>query len=318
MALNIEKLSPHVGARITLDPAEIGDPALTRALRQAFADYGVLLFPRIGTSPDIHVALSRCFGTLQVHPVNKNQVPGFPEVVDMSYTPPKQPGDLSYHAVYRVEGRELAGWLPWHFDLSYMAEINHGSMLRALEVPPEGGRTGFMDRIRLYELLPDDLKQRIERLSVVYRFQPDMMKRRYCRPADMALVAPSMKAGMFDGDVLDRDFPPAVHPMVYTDRHSGKKVLNVAPLFAVGIAGMDGAEGDALLGRVIDHCCTADFAYFHRWDVDDMIIWDNWRAMHSAEGVPPQHPRRMQRTSLKGDYGLGRVLGERERAALIS
>ncbi|MFD2499712.1 TauD/TfdA dioxygenase family protein [Rhizorhabdus histidinilytica] len=167
-----------------------------------------------------------------------------------------------------------------------MAEINHGSMLRALEVPPEGGRTGFMDRIRLYELLPDDLKRRIEGLDVVYRFQPDMMKRRYCRPADMALVAPSMKAGMFDGDVLDRDFPPVAHPMVYTDRDSGRKVLNVAPLFAVGIVGMDDPKGDALLGAVIDHCCTADFAYFHRWAVGDMIIWDNWRALHSAEGVP--------------------------------
>jgi taurine dioxygenase len=111
-------------------PPRIGDPALTKALRKAFIEHGVLLFPRIGTSPDVHVALSRCFGTLQVHPVNKNQVEGFPEVVDMSYTPPTRPGDLSYHAVYRIEGRELAGWLPWHFDLSYMTEINHGSMLR--------------------------------------------------------------------------------------------------------------------------------------------------------------------------------------------
>lgn len=316
MPLAIEKLSPHVGARITLDPATIGDPALTRALREAFTEYGVLLFPHIGTSPEVHVALSRCFGALQVHPVNKNQVDGFPEVVDMSYAPPARPGDLSYHAVYRIEGRELAGWLPWHFDLSYMTEINHGSMLRALEVPPEGGRTGFMDRIRLYELLPDDLKRRIEGLEVVYRFQPDMLKRKYCRPADMELVAPSMKAGMFDGDVLDRDFPPVAHPMVYTQRQTGRKVLNVAPLFAVGIAGMDGDEGDSLLVEVIEHCCTADFAYFHRWAEGDMIIWDNWRAMHSAEGVPPQYSRRMQRTSLTGDYGLGRLLEEEEKVRL--
>jgi taurine dioxygenase len=309
MTLDITQLSPHVGASIRLKPEQLEQPAVRTALQDAFVRYGVLLFPGFGTSPERHVALSRCFGELQIHPVNTNQIPGFPEVVDMSYTPPTRPGDLSYHAVYEIEGRALAGWLPWHFDLSYMPAINRGSMLRALKVPPDGGRTGFLDRIRLYELLPDDLKQAIEGRRAIYRFQPDMMARRFCRPADMKLLAPSSKADRFDGETLDRDFPPVSHPLVYSQSETGRKVLNLAPMFAAGIEDMDAAEGDALLDRLIAHCTTGEYAYFHRWRENDLLIWDNWRALHSAEGVPPQYARRMQRTSLKGDYGLGRVAG---------
>jgi taurine dioxygenase len=36
-----------------------------------------------------------------------------------------------------------------------------------------------------------------------------------------------------------------------------------------------------------------------------MLIWDNWRMLHSVSGCDPKYPRRMQRTTIKGDYGLG-------------
>ena len=120
-----------------------------------------------------------------------------------------------------------------------------------------------------------------------YRFQPDMMKRRFCRPAEMRLVAPSARASSFDGEVLDRDFPPVTHPLVYTQAETGRKVLNLAPMFAVGIEDMDPAEGDALMERLIAHCTRATYAYWHRWRAGDMVIWDNWRTLHSGEGVPP-------------------------------
>jgi taurine dioxygenase len=38
-----------------------------------------------------------------------------------------------------------------------------------------------------------------------------------------------------------------------------------------------------------------------------MVIWDNWRFIHSVDGHPPQYPRKMQRTTIEGDYGLGRL-----------
>ena len=36
-----------------------------------------------------------------------------------------------------------------------------------------------------------------------------------------------------------------------------------------------------------------------------MLIWDNWRMLHAVSGVDPAYARRMHRTTIKGDYGLG-------------
>ena len=46
-------------------------------------------------------------------------------------------------------------------------------------------------------------------------------------------------------------------------------------------------------------------AYWHVWKPTDMLIWDNWRMLHAVEGCDPKYERRMQRTTIKGDYGLG-------------
>jgi taurine dioxygenase len=43
-----------------------------------------------------------------------------------------------------------------------------------------------------------------------------------------------------------------------------------------------------------------------------MVLWDNWRMLHSAEGVDPQATRWMRRTTIGGDYALGRKLADLE------
>jgi taurine dioxygenase len=77
---------------------------------------------------------------------------------------------------------------------------------------------------------------------------------------------------------------------------------------AAGIADMENAEGDALLEEV---CQTINAlakiqSYFHKWRPTDMAIWDNTRTLHAVSGNRPQDGRTMQRTTIKGDYGLGR------------
>src|ERR1700680_4116009 len=47
----------------------------------------------------------------------------------------------------------------WHPDMSYVQEPPSASALYALEVPPEGGDTGFCNMYRAYETLPDGLRR---------------------------------------------------------------------------------------------------------------------------------------------------------------
>ena len=98
---------------------------------------------------------------------------------------------------------------------------------------------------------------------------------------------------------------PVTHPLVYTQNETGRKVINVSPWHAVAIEGMENAEGDALLAEVIDDLIRPEFAYFHQWQADDMVLWDNWRMLHCACGVPRSEQRKMRRTTIAGDYALG-------------
>ena len=63
----------------------------------------------------------------------------------------------------------------------------------------------------------------------------------------------------------------------------------------------------ALFERLIQEIYAKMTAYHHKWSPTDMVIWDNWRFIHSVGGNPPQYDRRMQRTTIEGDYGLGRM-----------
>jgi taurine dioxygenase len=77
---------------------------------------------------------------------------------------------------------------------------------------------------------------------------------------------------------------------------------------AKGIEGRDDAEAEVLLTEVCDEIVEAarGLSYFHRWEPTDMVIWDNWRVLHSVSGSAPEHGRCMHRTTIAGDYGLGR------------
>jgi len=44
------------------------------------------------------------------------------------------------------------------------------------------------------------------------------------------------------------------------------------------------------------------------WQPGDMVLWDNWRMLHCARGVPDDMYREVHRTSIAGNYALGRVL----------
>jgi taurine dioxygenase len=306
MTLDIKPLSANVGLEISgidLDRPIDGDTS--KALQDAFIRSGILLFRRAGTTPEAHLALSRCFGELQRHPVKENWVPGYPDLVDISYRPSAQ-GDSSV-ALYEVDGRRLGGWLPWHSDLMFMSKINRGGILRSIRSPREGGRTGFIDQIVTYDTLPEPLKRRIEGLYVIYQIRPDFTQEKFGKPKSLKLVrnAPALKAMAAR---IDRDFPPVLHPAVYAQPGTGRKVLNISPTSAIGIYGMQNAEGDALLEEIVAHSLNPAFAYYHDWQENDLVLWDNWRTLHCAEGVPEDCVREMQRTTITGDYALGRLL----------
>jgi taurine dioxygenase len=297
------KVSPlpgqnHFGAIVTdLVPASISDPSTRKALHDLWLDKGVVVFRGIKGGLDTQLRLSEIFGEPEAHPMIHDKVKTeHKAIAPIEYA--KEEGNI-----YEVKGEVLGGFLPWHFDGAYVDRINHGGILRPIVLPRRGGNTGFIDQIAAYELLPQRLRDKIEHLNVLYAYQPDMSQAKFGeRPDRLVRMSELFRTGSAHPSVQVR----AVHPLVYVQAETGRKILHVSPWFAEGIEGMENAEGDALLHEVISYVIRPELMYFHQWQADDMVLWDNWRMLHSARGVPPDEERRMGRTTIVGDYGLGR------------
>ena len=277
--------------KAALDDAEVQD-----RLRRLWIDRGVIVFRGVDGGEDAHIRLSRIFGELMFHPMFRNRPGHHPELIDLNHT--------GKEFTYEVDGKRLGAWLPWHSDLIYTDEINRGGILRSLELPEHGGgETGFIDRIHAYATLPEALKTRIEALEVLYRPDFDATNQRFGRNREVRLVGGDEVIRLMNAE----NRPCTVHPLVYAQAETGRKVLNISPWFAVGILGMENDEGDAILKAVVEHAIQPALAYVHDWQLGDMVLWDNWRMMHSAAGIAPTDRRRMQRTTIAGDYALGRT-----------
>jgi taurine dioxygenase len=299
-ALTTTTLPAGIGLEVEgLDLSRPLDDGTVAELRQLFVDAGVLVFRGVGSTPEAHVELSRAFGELERHSNREAWLDGFPELIDISYRPPSDPLFSDLQPVYDVGGVHLAGWLAWHTDQCFVPRLSRGGVLRAIQVPERHGHTGFLDKIRLYDTLDEQLRDRIDDLRVVYRFEPRMDHNRYGVPAHVRLLHSSAGMQSILGR-LERDFPPVSHPLVLTQCETGRRVLNFSPCYAVGVEGLPDDEADELLTRLAEHCTTADHAYLHDWQVDDLVAWDNWRMLHNAEGCLETDTRLMHRTSIAG------------------
>lgn len=289
--------NPPFGAQVIgLTESALTDPAARKALRALWVEQGVLVFRGI-TGADFQIEISRCCGELMEH-VTREARTSRRELASAHYKPDTD-------SVWDVDGELRGNWLPWHTDTFYKDVINRGGMLRPIQLPSRLGLTGFLDKIAAYEALPEALKKRIDSLKVIYKFNFDYHEQKFATTSRIRLVRHS--PGALSIHARSDDFPRVVHPMVFTHKDLGRKAFNVSPSMAIGILGMENEEGDALLREVIKYAVDERRAYFHTWSNDDMVLWDNWRVLHSATGGPADEVRWLERTTIAGDYGLGRL-----------
>lgn len=280
-----------------LTPENVSDESVRQAVREAFVRHGVIVFREMEPSDDMQMAVSNVIGPPQSY--------AFSGKMEIDPTANQGLVEFNYEGnIVEADGRPIVGWVPWHFDACYSDKLNRGGVLRALEIPPEGGMTGFADGIQLYNAISPELRSRFEDALVLYHHaQATFHNQRFGVPAGYQWVSLSDKVrGLFDAK---KDEPRSAHPAVW-QRETGERVLHVSPWQATGIYGQEDAEGDALMEALCDEMYGKMENYWHQWEPTDMVAWDNWRFIHSAGGNAPEYPRLVRRTTISGDYGLGR------------
>lgn len=308
MVYSVEKLQDGLGFGkqvIGLQPADIDRESVRAELRDHWIQDGLIVFRGSEVTPQFQIELSRVFGELEVHPIRELRSADHDELITLV-------SDKDREGLFEIDGVESVAFLPWHSDLIFTDRINHGGLLTANSITSWGGQTGFIDQVQAYDLLPDELKAEIEGLEIVYQLCVNPGYSRYGSKSRIRTILTSDFEKSV-GPRLDRDFPPVVHPVTFVQPDTGRKVLNVSPFGAKHILGRDDPDGHALLQRLVDHL-TASPSYFHSWRPSEMLLWDNWRMAHCVTGAPPDEIRVMQRTTIMGDYGLGRRLDDRQAA----
>ena len=100
---------------------------------------------------------------------------------------------------------------------------------------------------------------------------------------------------------IEAEFPPVSHPVVRTHPETGRRALFVNRSFTTAIEGVSKLEGVRLLGLLVEHAEQPRFQVRHRWQADDLVMWDNRCTQHFAvSDYAPAH-RLMHRVTVLGD-----------------
>jgi taurine dioxygenase len=305
MPLQVKQLQ-NVGVEVSgFDINAPFDDALQTELKALWYEHGILLFRNQDITPERQIAFSRIFGPLEMHPLKVNTLAENPELFVL-----ENGGENDRFMTAFYGGREIVGRLDWHIDLHYTGKPNHGALLRAVTLPGEDGLTGFGDLARAFDALDADTQQLLEKIEVAYAF---CMQRRHMRYVDLEGYEPGPFSPRKPADMQYPDFPDTAYPAVIRHPVTGRKVLGIVEQFLDRVvsphrAGLSNDEAIELLEMLVAHTRKPEFHYFHEWRAGDMILWDNWRAMHCATGTPPGVHRVINRTTIAGDVALGRVL----------
>ena len=219
-----------------------------------------------------------------MHPLKVNTLEDNPELFVL-----ENGGENDRFMTASYNGRDVVGRLDWLFLLE--AEV---SVLLALA----------------FDALDANTQLLLEKIEVAYAF---CMQRRHMRYVDLEGYEPGPHSPRKPSDLQYPDFPDTAYPAVIRHPVTGRRILGIVEQFLDRVvsphkAGLSNDEAIELLERLVAHTRRPEFHYFHEWRQGDMILWDNWRAMHCATGTPPGVHRVINRTTIAGDVALGRVL----------
>jgi len=232
----------------------------------ALGQYGVLRFPDQRLDLGDIKRFSELFGEIQGNPISQiNRDRPFPEVGILSNV--KENG--------RYIGSPDAGQ-DWHTDMSYRDVMGFVNVLYGIRIPRRNGKplggTEFSNMHMAYEALPQEIKTRLDGMTVTHNFEKFWEHMRQHKN--------SGRPAMTDEQRKRR--PPVVHPVFLTHPITGRKVLYCNEGYAVRINELPERDSDEMLDFLFRHQLEMRFRHTHEWTENDLLIWDHLGTIHRA------------------------------------
>lgn len=281
-------LDAPLGATVGgFDPAASDDPAVVDALAQGLSTHAVLVFRGLSISSAEFVALGRAFGELEILPEPEKRHPDHPEIFNLSNVGP----DGQVVQFEEPQSVFLRGTQRWHTDSSFREIPCLCTMLHAREVPDTGGMTEFADMCGAWEALDPDEQADLAELRLVH----DYVYSRANNPGRMDPMSDEERA----------KYPPTSHPLVRTHADGRRSLYmggHVSHIDGTEEAGPDVVEaGRRRIAELTERATADEFVYRHRWEVGDLVVWDNRSTLHRLRPYDIAKDRRvMQRITVAG------------------
>jgi taurine dioxygenase len=171
----------------------------------------------------------------------------------------------------------------WHSDSSFTETPISASLLHAIEVTEQGGETGFLNMYKAYEDMPAELAAKV---NGRYANHSKVHNSAGMRRPEFAEVSDPSKA------------PGVKHPIVRTHP---KKCLYLGRRLNSYIFDLPLEESEKLLDALWAHTCQEKYTWEHKWQVGDLVVWDNRCTMHHRNSFAPNARRLMHKSTTAGE-----------------
>ena len=275
MTLHVQAIRAGFGAEISgLDFTQPQDAATRAQLNDLFATYAVLVFRQQPLTPPQFMQAAEIFGPLMPQQIKKFVLPDFRLV-----------GYNSTHDLPRKNGKLQVRGENYHTDHSNDLAPPKATTLVAVEIPSHGGDTQFVDARQAFDDLPEAMQQRIVGLRSLHVHQSSRSPRSFAKLSEEEMAR----------------IPRTLQPLVIRHPDSGRAALYLNTGRMEGIEGLDDEAGYDLIEQLYTHATQPRYEYRHRWQVGDLVIWDNRSVLHQANAdYDPEEYRYLLRIMLQG------------------
>ncbi len=285
MSLKITPLDAGLGATVSnIDISKPLDAGTIAALRRAWLEHIVLVFHDQSLSDPQLLDFTRYFGELEYPPYKLlNYSQGSGQKADI-------PVEINVISNVIEDGKKIGqlgnSEAKWHTDTPFVEQPPSASVLHALELPPSGGNTSFMNMYAVLDALPPALRARIEG--------------RRCKH-DVSHTSDGVLRHDYEESKDASECPGPWHPIVRTHPESDRKALYLGKRLYAYIEGLPVAKSEAVLDEIWDIAIRPEFTCEHVWRMGDVLMWDNRCAMHRRDEFDGTQRRIMHRSQLKGE-----------------
>ncbi len=267
------------GARLELESQQPLGPEERESLRDAFAHYGLLVVRDGPLSDARQIELLATLG--RIEPDEQGR-PMRMEVTNQHDQTTAPPGELVFHYDYAYDPAPIPG-------ISM-----YGQLVEAGATP-----TLFASSSDVLERLPSTTVARLRELDAAHACFLYRLDRPEERSREPDPLIPRGRPGW------GPDHYWTHHPAIF-ENVFGRETLFVCQQHTDRFLGLARGESDALLAEIYESLYRPDAIYAHRWQPDDLVIWDNLTVQH-ARPEPNDRARTLRRyhlseTDLTADY----------------